>query len=256
MLDDGLYTRFPKPDAALAFHDAAALPAGVIGITPGYALANVDSVDISVKGVGGHGAYPQTTKDPIVLAVAHRHHAADPGQPRERPRRSGGGHRRQLPRRRQAQHHLRRGQAPADRAQLHAAKCARPCSTASAASPAARRSPPACPTTACRSSPSARPNSRPSTFNTEKLSARALALFTSHFGAAPRDQDPGGDGRRGFQPLLARRQDDREPDLLGRRSAPGRNGTRPAATRRSCPRSTARSGRPTPRPSSRPRPKR
>ena len=68
MLDDGLYTRFPKPAVALAFHDAAALPAGVIGITPGYALANVDSVDISVKGVGGHGAYPQTTKDPIVLA--------------------------------------------------------------------------------------------------------------------------------------------------------------------------------------------
>jgi hippurate hydrolase len=68
MLDDGLFTRFPKPDTALAFHDAAALPAGVIGVTPGYALANVDSVDISVKGVGGHGAYPQTTKDPIVLA--------------------------------------------------------------------------------------------------------------------------------------------------------------------------------------------
>ncbi|MFL6751332.1 MAG: amidohydrolase [Sphingomicrobium sp.] len=68
MLDDGLYSRFPKPGVALAFHDAAALPAGVIGITPGYALANVDSVDISVKGVGGHGAYPQTTKDPIVLA--------------------------------------------------------------------------------------------------------------------------------------------------------------------------------------------
>ena len=68
MLDDGLYTRFPKPGTVLAFHDAAALPAGVIGITPGYALANVDSVDISVKGVGGHGAYPQTTRDPIVLA--------------------------------------------------------------------------------------------------------------------------------------------------------------------------------------------
>jgi hippurate hydrolase len=68
MLDDGLYTRFPKPSVALAFHDAAALPAGVIGITPGYALANVDSVDILVKGVGGHGAYPQATKDPIVLA--------------------------------------------------------------------------------------------------------------------------------------------------------------------------------------------
>ena len=68
MLDDGLYTRFPRPGTVIAFHDAAALPAGVIGISPGYALANVDSVDITVKGVGGHGAYPQTTRDPIVLA--------------------------------------------------------------------------------------------------------------------------------------------------------------------------------------------
>jgi hippurate hydrolase len=68
MLDDGLYARFPKPNVALAFHDAATLPAGVIGVTPGYALANVDSVDILVKGIGGHGAYPQATKDPIVLA--------------------------------------------------------------------------------------------------------------------------------------------------------------------------------------------
>ena len=68
MLDDGLYTRFPKPDVLLAFHDSASLPAGVIGVTRGYALANVDSVDIDVKGVGGHGAYPQTTRDPIVLA--------------------------------------------------------------------------------------------------------------------------------------------------------------------------------------------
>src|SRR5436190_12164363 len=68
MLDDGLYTRFPKPDVLLAFHDSASLPAGVIGVTRGYALANVDSVNIDVKGVGGHGAYPQNTKDPIVLA--------------------------------------------------------------------------------------------------------------------------------------------------------------------------------------------
>ena len=52
----------------LAFHDAAAMPGRGIGITPGYALANVDSVDITVRGVGGHGAYPHTTKDPIVLA--------------------------------------------------------------------------------------------------------------------------------------------------------------------------------------------
>jgi hippurate hydrolase len=68
MLDDGLYTRFPKPDYLLAFHDSATLPAGVIGVTNGYVLANVDTVNILVKGVGGHGAYPQNTKDPIVLA--------------------------------------------------------------------------------------------------------------------------------------------------------------------------------------------
>ncbi|MEO9943675.1 amidohydrolase [Paraglaciecola sp.] len=68
MLNDGLYERFPKPDYALAFHDSAGLPAGTIGLTPGFALANVDSVDIIVKGQGGHGAYPHTTKDPIVLA--------------------------------------------------------------------------------------------------------------------------------------------------------------------------------------------
>jgi amidohydrolase len=68
MLQDGLYTRFPKPGHVIAFHDSASLPAGVIGYSPGYALANVDSVDITIKGVGGHGAYPHTTKDPIVLA--------------------------------------------------------------------------------------------------------------------------------------------------------------------------------------------
>lgn len=68
MLADGLYARFPKPTHALAFHNTATLPAGQIGYTPGYALANVDSVDIKVKGIGGHGAYPHATKDPIVLA--------------------------------------------------------------------------------------------------------------------------------------------------------------------------------------------
>lgn len=69
MLDDGLYTRFPKPQIAIAFHDAAGLPAGVIGYTEGYTLANVDSVDLTVKGLGGHGAYPHLAKDPIVLAA-------------------------------------------------------------------------------------------------------------------------------------------------------------------------------------------
>ncbi|QSR18345.1 amidohydrolase [Novosphingobium sp. KA1] len=70
MLKDGLYSRFPKPDYTLAFHDSADLPAGQVGAAVGWALANVDSVDIDVKGIGGHGAYPQATKDPIVLASA------------------------------------------------------------------------------------------------------------------------------------------------------------------------------------------
>lgn len=69
MLKDGLFTRFPQPDYVLAFHDSASLPAGQLGFTPGYAMAAVDSVDIVVKGVGGHGAAPATTKDPIVLAA-------------------------------------------------------------------------------------------------------------------------------------------------------------------------------------------
>jgi hippurate hydrolase len=68
MLEDGLFTRFPKPTHALAFHDSASLPAGTIGYTPGPAFANVDTVDIIVKGVGGHGAVPQNTRDPVVLA--------------------------------------------------------------------------------------------------------------------------------------------------------------------------------------------
>lgn len=68
MLEDGLFTRFPRPDFNLALHDNASLAAGKIGVVPGYAMANVDSVDITVRGIGGHGAYPHTTKDPVVLA--------------------------------------------------------------------------------------------------------------------------------------------------------------------------------------------
>ena len=69
MLADGLYTRFPKPQYVLALHDHAALPAGKIAYSNGFALANVDSVDLAIRGVGGHGAYPHTAKDPIVLAA-------------------------------------------------------------------------------------------------------------------------------------------------------------------------------------------
>lgn len=68
MLDDGLYERFPLPDFNLSFHTFASTPVGDITYHPGYAMANVDSVDIYVQGRGGHGAYPHTTKDPIYLA--------------------------------------------------------------------------------------------------------------------------------------------------------------------------------------------
>lgn len=68
MIAEGLFERFPRPDYNLALHVSSGLPAGKVAYTAGYALANVDSVDITVKGVGGHGAYPHTTKDPIVLA--------------------------------------------------------------------------------------------------------------------------------------------------------------------------------------------
>ncbi len=68
MLADGLFTKFPKPDYCLAWHVAADLPAGSAAYCEGYALANVSSVDLTVRGVGGHGAYPHTTKDPIVIA--------------------------------------------------------------------------------------------------------------------------------------------------------------------------------------------
>ena len=69
LLRDGLYQTFGKPDFALGFHDKADMQTGHIGVTEGYTYANVDSVDVTVRGVGGHGAYPHKTKDPIVLAA-------------------------------------------------------------------------------------------------------------------------------------------------------------------------------------------
>jgi amidohydrolase len=68
MLKGGLYTQFPKPDFIFALHDNATLEAGKVGICEGYALASVTSVDLLVRGVGGHGAYPHMTKDPVVIA--------------------------------------------------------------------------------------------------------------------------------------------------------------------------------------------
>jgi amidohydrolase len=69
MLADGLFKRFPRPDYALALHTEPRLPAGVVAFTEGMTMANVDSVDVTVKGRGGHGAAPHTTVDPVVLAA-------------------------------------------------------------------------------------------------------------------------------------------------------------------------------------------
>lgn len=69
MLKDGLFEKFPRPDYNLALHVSPALEAGKMGFVSGYGFANVDSVDIYVKGIGGHGAYPHMTKDPIVLGA-------------------------------------------------------------------------------------------------------------------------------------------------------------------------------------------
>ena len=118
LLADGLYTRFPKPDFVVGLHDSAQMEAGKVGVTDGYIYANVDSVDVTVKGMGGHGAYPHKTKDPVVLAaeiiqgwqtIASRENGADRFS-----RRDGGID----SRRHETQHHLRRSENAVDRAHL------------------------------------------------------------------------------------------------------------------------------------------
>jgi hippurate hydrolase len=69
MLRDGLYERFPRPDFSIALHDSSELEAGKVGYTSGYAMASSTSVDVKIRGVGGHGAKPESTKDPIVMAA-------------------------------------------------------------------------------------------------------------------------------------------------------------------------------------------
>ncbi len=69
MLDDGLLTRFPKPDVAVALHVSNLLPAGTVGITPGVYNTNADSLRITIYGKGGHGSAPNTAIDPIVIAA-------------------------------------------------------------------------------------------------------------------------------------------------------------------------------------------
>ena len=69
MLKDGLFERFPRPDYNFGLHVSASVPAGKVIYTKGYVMANVDSVDVTVYGIGGHGAYPHRTKDPVVLSA-------------------------------------------------------------------------------------------------------------------------------------------------------------------------------------------
>ncbi len=70
MLADGLFERFPVPDFNLSLHTIATLPAGQVGFIEGWMMANVDMVDVTLYGIGGHGAYPHTARDPVVLAAA------------------------------------------------------------------------------------------------------------------------------------------------------------------------------------------
>jgi hippurate hydrolase len=69
MLRDNLYANFPKPDFAIALHDKPELETGKVGYTPGYAMASATSIDVKIRGVGGHGSAPELTKDPIVVAA-------------------------------------------------------------------------------------------------------------------------------------------------------------------------------------------
>jgi amidohydrolase len=69
MLADGLYTRFAKPDYVVGLHDWAALESGKIGYRPGQFMAATDSLNLTIRGVGGHGAAPHATKDPVVMAA-------------------------------------------------------------------------------------------------------------------------------------------------------------------------------------------
>ena len=220
MLDDGLFTRFPKPTHAIAFHDSASLPAGVIGYSVGPALANVDSVDIIVRGVGGHGAYPHTTRDPIVLAsrivtalqtlVSREINPLDSAVVTVGSFQAG------------TKHNIISDEArllltvrsytPEIRRQLldGIARIARGEAIA-AGMPEDRM-----PVVTVREA-----ECTPATVNTDALTQSTAARSAQHFGEDRVRADAAGDGRRGFLPLPSRRSEHRKPDLLGRRRAAG-----------------------------------
>jgi hippurate hydrolase len=71
MLADGFYTRFPKPDYALALHNEPTLEAGKVGLVSGPVYASATTIEVRIRGVGGHGAHPESTKDPVVMAAQY-----------------------------------------------------------------------------------------------------------------------------------------------------------------------------------------
>jgi amidohydrolase len=89
MLKAGLFERFPKPNYCIALHVHSNLQVGKVAYVPGYMMANVDMVDLTIRGIGGHGAYPHLAKDPVVLAsetvlalqtlISREKKASDPG---------------------------------------------------------------------------------------------------------------------------------------------------------------------------------
>ena len=182
MLGDGLYTRFPKPNFVYAFHDSAILPAGAIGLTPGYTTASVDNVDVLVRGVGGHGASPQSTKDPIVLAsrivvalqtlVSREKNPLDPAVLTVGSFQGGTKHN-VIPDEAKLQITIRTYKPEVRKLLIDGiARIARG-EAISAGMPEDRM-----PVVTIREA-----NFTPATFNTEKLANRALALFRGNFGA-------------------------------------------------------------------------
>lgn len=69
MLKAGVFDGDLKPECVLAFHDHPTIRYGQVGSCPGWSTANVDGFRLTVKGVGGHGAYPHRSVDPVTLAA-------------------------------------------------------------------------------------------------------------------------------------------------------------------------------------------
>jgi amidohydrolase len=71
LLADGIYERFPRPDYAIALHNEPSLEAGRVGLVPGPVYASATTVEVRIRGIGGHGAHPESTKDPVVMAAQY-----------------------------------------------------------------------------------------------------------------------------------------------------------------------------------------